>query len=101
MALPAPAEVQRVALLGTGTIGASWAAHFLSRGLEVIAWDPAAGAEAKARDLIERAWPAIEALGMPAAADPDLVRRSGRGIAYTRSAFAYLFRKCGGLDEPG
>ena len=37
----------------------------------------------------------------PAAADPDLVRRSGRGIAYTRPAFAYLFRKCGGLDEPG
>ncbi|WP_341229366.1 class I SAM-dependent methyltransferase [Nocardioides salarius] len=37
----------------------------------------------------------------PAAADPDLVRSSGRGIAYTRSAFAYLFRKCGVLDEPG
>ncbi len=28
----------------------------------------------------------------PAAADPDLIRRSGRGIAYTRPAFAYLFR---------
>ncbi|WP_205719910.1 class I SAM-dependent methyltransferase [Agromyces luteolus] len=28
----------------------------------------------------------------PAAADPDLIRRTGRGIAYTRSAFAYLFR---------
>lgn len=28
----------------------------------------------------------------PAAADPDEIRRSGRGIAYTRSAFAYLFQ---------
>ncbi|WP_231251517.1 hypothetical protein [Nocardioides furvisabuli] len=28
----------------------------------------------------------------PSAADPDAIRRSGRGIAYTRSAFAYIFR---------
>lgn len=28
----------------------------------------------------------------PDAADADLIRRSGRGIAYTRPAFAYLFR---------
>ncbi|MGA9746769.1 MAG: class I SAM-dependent methyltransferase [Nocardioides sp.] len=28
----------------------------------------------------------------PSAADPYLVRGTGRGIAYTRSAFAYLFR---------
>ena len=74
MELPAPADVERVALLGTGTIGASWAAHFLSRGLEVIAWDPAADAEARARGLIARAWPAIEALGPPAAADPERIR---------------------------
>ena len=29
---------------------------------------------------------------VPAAADPDAIRRSGRGITYTRSAFAYLFQ---------
>ncbi|MDZ5084983.1 MULTISPECIES: hypothetical protein [Mycobacteriaceae] len=28
----------------------------------------------------------------PETADPDLIRNSGRGIAYTRSAFTYLFR---------
>lgn len=28
----------------------------------------------------------------PAAAEPDAIRRKGRGIAYTRTAFAYLFR---------
>ncbi len=73
MALPAPTEVRRVALLGTGTIGASWAAHFLSRGLQVTAWDPAPDFELKARAFIGRAWPAIEALGIPAAADPERI----------------------------
>jgi hypothetical protein len=28
----------------------------------------------------------------PMAADPELIRSNGRGIAYTRTAFAYLFR---------
>lgn len=28
----------------------------------------------------------------PAAADPDTIRRQGRGIAYTRTAFAYVFK---------
>jgi SAM-dependent methyltransferase len=28
----------------------------------------------------------------PAAADADVIRRTGRGIAYTRTAFAYLFQ---------
>lgn len=28
----------------------------------------------------------------PAAADPDLIRSQGRGIQYTRQAFAYVFR---------
>ncbi len=28
----------------------------------------------------------------PASADPDLIRSQGRGVQYTRQAFAYLFR---------
>ncbi|QUR67113.1 hypothetical protein [Mycobacterium spongiae] len=28
----------------------------------------------------------------PTAADPNVIRSNGRGIAYTRTAFAYLFR---------
>ncbi len=39
-------EVKTVAVIGAGTIGASWAAYFLSRGLAVRASDPAAGAPA-------------------------------------------------------
>jgi len=70
-----------VAVLGAGTIGASWAAYFLSRGLEVSASDPAPDAEAFLRRFVDNAWPALEALGLPAGADksrlsfnPDPVR---------------------------
>ncbi|MBW0090990.1 3-hydroxyacyl-CoA dehydrogenase [Pseudonocardia sp. KRD-184] len=39
----------RVAVVGTGAIGVSWAAHFLAHGLDVVATDPAAGAEERLR----------------------------------------------------
>lgn len=32
--------MQQIAIIGCGTIGASWAAYFLAQGLEVTAWDP-------------------------------------------------------------
>lgn len=63
--------VSRVAVIGTGTIGASWAAYFLARGLEVAASDPAPGAEAFLRRFVENAWPALERLGMAPGASPD------------------------------
>ncbi|MGE4480606.1 3-hydroxyacyl-CoA dehydrogenase NAD-binding domain-containing protein [Acidocella sp.] len=56
-------EIQKVAVIGTGVIGASWSALFLARGLDVIATDPAPGAEARLRDYIATAWPALVALG--------------------------------------
>ncbi|MFE2872017.1 3-hydroxyacyl-CoA dehydrogenase NAD-binding domain-containing protein [Embleya sp. NPDC059259] len=43
------AGIARVAIVGTGVIGASWAAHFLARGLDVVATDPAPGAEERLR----------------------------------------------------
>ena len=39
----------RVAVVGTGVIGISWAAHFLARGLDVVATDPAPDAEERLR----------------------------------------------------
>src|SRR3954471_14071118 len=47
-------EITRVAVVGTGVIGASWAAYFLARGLEVIATDPAPDAEDKLRADVAR-----------------------------------------------
>ncbi|TWF80840.1 3-hydroxyacyl-CoA dehydrogenase [Pseudonocardia hierapolitana] len=41
--------IRTVAVVGTGVIGASWAALFLSHGLDVVATDPAPGAEDRLR----------------------------------------------------
>ena len=65
-----PATVSRVAVLGAGTIGSSWTAWFLSRGLSVAVWDPRPEAEAFVRDYVARAWPQLARLGMAAGADP-------------------------------
>ncbi len=63
-------SIRRVAVAGTGTIGMSWAATFLSRGLEVTASDPAPGAEARLRHFIDAAWPVLARLGPIAATPP-------------------------------
>lgn len=47
-------DVHRVAVIGTGTIGASWSAFFLSRGLQVSAYDPAPDAEARLLRMIDQ-----------------------------------------------
>jgi 3-hydroxyacyl-CoA dehydrogenase len=53
---------QRIAVIGAGTIGASWAAYFLARGFEVGASDPSPTGEAFARRFIDNAWPTLEKL---------------------------------------
>ncbi len=67
---PTPTPTTRVACIGAGTIGASWAAYFLSRGLEVVVSDPAPGAPDLLRRSIERAWPALQRLGAVPEANP-------------------------------
>lgn len=69
MPRPAADAVRRVAVIGAGTIGASWAAYFLSRGIEVAVSDPAPDAEAKTAAMIDAAWPVLERLGLSAHAD--------------------------------
>src|SRR5579863_8628340 len=67
--------MRKVAVIGVGTIGASWAAYFLSRGLDVTASDPAPQGEEFARRYIAQAWPTLEKLGgMAAGAHPDRMR---------------------------
>lgn len=62
--------VNRVAVVATGVIGASWAACFLARGLDVDATDPAPGAEQRLRDDVARHWAALERQGLAAGASP-------------------------------
>ncbi len=52
-----------VAVVGTGTIGAAWAALFLSRGWTVGAHDPAPGARERLEESVLAAWPALARLG--------------------------------------
>jgi 3-hydroxyacyl-CoA dehydrogenase len=63
-----PKPIRRIAIVGTGVIGASWAALYLAKGLQVVATDPAPGAEQRLRDFIDKAWPALERLGLSAGA---------------------------------
>src|ERR1700754_4294035 len=66
--------VQRVAIVGTGTIGASWATHYLAQGFDVTATDPAPGAEAALRTYVEGAWEGAKTLGLAPGASPDRLK---------------------------
>jgi 3-hydroxyacyl-CoA dehydrogenase len=65
--------VRRIAIIGTGVIGASWSALFLAKGLQVVATDIAPNAEAGLRKFVETAWPALTRLGLsPGASQSNL-----------------------------
>ncbi len=86
-------KIQNVAIVGTGVIGASWAALYLARGLNVTATDPAPDAEANLRRYIDAAWKDLTIIGLSqnasrdhlkftpdlkkAVADADLVQENG------------------------
>ena len=66
-------RIRRVAIIGTGVIGASWSALFLAKGLQVVATDIAPNAEAALRRFVEAAWPALKRLGLaPDASESNL-----------------------------
>ncbi len=69
-----PTAVTRAAVLGAGTIGASWTAWFLARGMTVDVWDPRPEAAAYVRRYVADAWPAMARIGMVAGASPDAWR---------------------------
>src|SRR5258708_6898270 len=62
--MPITKPIRRIAIIGTGVIGASWTAQFLAKGLDVVATDVAPNAEASLRRFVDAAWPALERLGL-------------------------------------
>lgn len=66
-----PEQIERIAVLGMGSVGASWAALFMAKGMEVVAYDPAPDAQLRARSFISQAWPALVELGRTQQAGPD------------------------------
>jgi carnitine 3-dehydrogenase len=64
-------SVHRIAIVGTGVVGASWAAYYLARGFEVVATDPGPQAEANLRKYVDDAWPLLTQVGLSAGASRD------------------------------
>jgi 3-hydroxyacyl-CoA dehydrogenase len=56
-------EIRTIAVIGCGTIGASWASAFLAAGLSVQAWDPDPAFHERLAQFITAAWPDLQALG--------------------------------------
>ena len=55
--------IKRVAVIGCGTVGASWAALFLAHGLDVAAYDPSPGAEERLQSFVDHALDQLAELG--------------------------------------
>ena len=99
--------ISKVAIIGSGVIGASWAALFLAKGLDVVATDVTPTAEASLKAFIAAAWPALTRLGLApgasqgrlsftteldvALADADLVQENGpERIAFKQDLYRHL-----------
>jgi carnitine 3-dehydrogenase len=64
-------QTKNVAIVGTGVIGASWVAYYLSRGFDVIATDPAPNAQANLRKYVDEAWTTLSKNGLSSGASRD------------------------------
>ncbi len=62
--MPLNKPINRIAIVGTGLIGGSWAALYLAHGFDVVATDPAPGAEEKLRHYVDTAWEELSVLGL-------------------------------------
>jgi carnitine 3-dehydrogenase len=67
-------EIKTFAAIGCGVIGSGWVARALAHGLDVIAWDPAPGAEEALRSRVANAWPALEQQGLSSGASQTRLR---------------------------
>lgn len=67
-------EIKTFAALGSGVIGSGWIARALAHGLDVVAWDPALGAEAALRQRVANAWPALQKAGLVPGASQERLK---------------------------
>ena len=67
-------DIKTFAALGSGVIGSGWVARALANGLDVVAWDPAPGAEAALRARIAKCWGALEQQGLKPGASQSRLR---------------------------
>ena len=67
-------DIKTFAALGSGVIGSGGVARALANGLDVVAWDPAPGAEEALRKRIANAWSALEKQGLKPGASQSRLR---------------------------
>jgi len=65
-------KITVVGLAGVGSVGFGWAALMLAKGFQVVATDPAEGAEDRLRSAIVDRWPSLLRMGATTAASPPL-----------------------------
>lgn len=99
--------IRKVAVVGTGGIGGSWAAYFLAQGLDVVATDVKESAEQDLRARIDLYWDSLSAAGLAPKAsvdklrfvptleealrDAEFIQESGpESLAFKRSLFARM-----------
>src|SRR5215813_13681199 len=66
--------IRRIAVVGTGVIGASWAAQYLARGFDVVATDPGPNAEENLRKYVDEAWELLTSIGLSPGASRDRLK---------------------------
>ena len=64
-------QIKKIAVIGTGVIGNGWIARFLAHGFDVIAIDPATGAEKRMRQAVDHAWPQLKKRGLAGGASRE------------------------------
>lgn len=64
----------RVAVVGTGVIGASWVSLFLAAGYKVEIYDSAEDSERQVRDYVTEALPALKKIGLIGELDTGVMR---------------------------
>jgi len=67
-------QSSKVAVLGAGVIGSSWAALLSAAGHAVAIYDPDKAAEPTARRYVENAWPTLRQLGLLGQSRPGELR---------------------------
>lgn len=80
-------EVSRIAVLGTGVIGASWTAYFLARGYDVTAWDPGPGWKERLEAFVENARPQLQAIGTAVGDEGTLTMVDDAAAAVSQAQF--------------
>ena len=74
MAATAGSFAERIAVVGAGVIGASWAAYFAARGCDVVVTDPAPGAHAALESMLTPQWAQLAAIGLAPGAARENIR---------------------------